>query len=341
MAKLTQTKSLKSLAIFASWLLAAGLWGCVGGKGLATGDSEGGVQQGAALDDIAREDRSGGGLDTVGDGPGGFTGPGGGMNGNNPGGGGAPGSSDPFGGVDVSGGGGNAANGSPSDCTGTGGVCSADTPVGVLVGYFNITVSLHPDPETNPSGNCNGLFPPPIQKRICHPVSGLTKPGVGSYLASLWVGNVWARPRINGEINGGDVEIACSDIPIPPTIDPSKVPHVVIRSDRPFHLGSFGNPLPFNEINFPSCQADGSWSLDTGMIWVVVSPYPDGPNTWNIDVDAQYPKNKVWESRGTKHLIVKCGWDDNAPSGVSCHQDLPRPDNALQGLPVQGILKSN
>lgn len=326
-----------------SWLIAAGLWGCVGVKGLATGDSEGGLQQSAALDEIARQDRSGGGLDTPGDGPGGFTGPGGaggGMNGNNTGGSGNPGSSDPFGGVDVGGGGGNPATGSGGECQGS--VCSTDSPEGQLIGYFNITVSLHPDPDTQ-GGNCNDLFPPPVQRKWCQPVSNLTKPGVGSYLAGLWISDAWALPR-NNNIDGIESEVTCSEITYQPPIDPSKVPHVVVRSDRTLHTGKFGSTTIINDKTLsPRCQADGSWFLETEMIWVPVSPYPppEGNNTWNIDVDAQYPKDGAWESRGTRHLVIKCGWDATVPGTISCHNQPPAPVNALPLLPVEATLKSN
>lgn len=321
-------KSFKITLLLVSALIDFSLLGCAGIKGLATGGGNGedGSQQGGALDDIAHNDTEGG-LSGLGAGGGGLPGMGGGMTGSPatgapPGAGDGP--SDPF---DHVGGGGtnNTPGGSGSECSG--GVCSTDTPSDVLFGKFIIEATLNPDLET-PEGNCNTLFPPMIDKKVCERSEAATKPGTGFALSQLWMRQAWALPRNNN--NGELGELVCSVIPVQPPIDSALLPKVEIKADRPFYSQS--NDI-YQKTFSAQCGADGKWLARSEVIKVPFSPSGANSNSWNFQVTALYPKAGTWEVRGSKNLTMNCAWNqDPNVFGVKCE-----PQSSIQMLEIQDI----
>ena len=327
------------------------LGACAGIGGFATGSKEGdsGVNAGGALDEF----NSGG--QVAGLGPGGLQGPGGAMGPLDPnqpggagtgGGGGVPppggGSSDPFGGAGGSpGSGGASPSGGGGECSGS--VCSSDTPVGVLIGYFHITATLFVDPSIQ-GGNCNELFPPSEKKQVCHfAAASLPAPSHFSW-KSLAMASAWALPRqgeLPGEGEGStEGELVCEEVPYQPPIDPAKIPRVVLKSDRDLWTGEGNSQTKLNDVmQTPQCSATGQWSFQSPTIKVHLSPYSDAANNWVIQVDALYPDGGSWVLRGSRTVTMHCGWD---PTGVfiQCLQQIPSPQAQVEAAPVQGNVLS-
>ncbi|HKY63727.1 MAG TPA: hypothetical protein VJR29_09935 [bacterium] len=330
--------------------LGLALAACAGIGGFATGSKEGGegVQAGGALDEF----NSGG--QVAGLGPGGFPGAGGGMGPLDPdqpggagggGGGGSPGGggTDPFGGVGGSPGeGGASPSGGGGECSG--GICSSDTPVGTLIGRFNINATLFVDIASQ-GGNCNSLLPPPSTKQVCRYVRGLARPS-GFSFASLWMGSAWALPRQQDGLENGGTEVlegqlVCEDEPFQPPIDPALIPRVVLKSDRDLWTGEGNSQWKVNDVSFtPQCGASGQWVFTSPTIKVHLSPYPGANNTWVVQVDALYPQDGAWTLRGSKTVTMNCGWDPTG-SFIQCLEQIPLPQQInVQTTPVQGMILS-
>ncbi len=331
--------------------LSLALWACAGIGGFATGsaDGEGGAQVGGALDDPGNHiaglgggagPGTGGAMGPLDPGQPGGPGPGGG--GGPPPGGGGGGPSDPFGGAGGSpGSGGASPSGGGGECSGS--VCSSDTPVGVLIGYFHITATLFVDPSTQ-GGNCNELFPPPDKKQVCHFVAAsLPAPSHFSW-KSLAIASAWALPKqgdLPGEGDGPpEGQVVCEEVPFQPPIDPAKIPRVVLKSDRDLWTGEGNSQSKLNdEMQIPQCSASGQWSFDSATIKVYLSPYSDAANNWIIQVDALYPDAGVWGLRGSRTVTMHCGWDPTGHS-IQCLEQIPSPQAQVEASPAQANVLS-
>lgn len=334
------SKLLKSLNILSIGLFAASLLGCGAMMGLTNrADGDGAVQQGGALDDIA-QGGVGGGLGVPGRGGAGgsMTGTGGiPDSGSDPGDGGSPptggGGAGPF--DDVGGGGtGNVPTGSGGECSGS--VCSTDTPSGVLFGAIKVSVRLNPDPD-KADADCNTLWPPKEEREVCHLVQKTTKPGAVDYAAGLLVGQAWALPRDvsdlpdAGELELGDV--VCTKEPYQPPIDPKDAPQVGVKATRPFFKPANNEqPQIYEKILTPSCTASGKWLAETETLKVPFGPYPDSNNTWEFQIDARYPENDTWVSKGTRTLTVKCTWGQSG--SIDCAEVIPSPLGEVHANPA-------
>lgn len=298
----------------------------------SSNQAEGGaVGQGMALDDIAQN--GGAGI-----GSGGAMAGGGGLPINDPrngGGGGAfppagGGPSDPF--SDVGGGGSTGhASGSGSECSG--GVCAGDTPVGNLFGAIKISVKLHFSPE-NPSGDCNTLWPPKVEQELCSFGEQRSQSLGGELVTNFWIREARALPRGADDIKSDPSKtVICGSETVQPPMDPNLVPKVNVEALRPFY--SYSSET-YQKTLVAACGADGKWLAETESIRVPFSPYPDGNNTWDFKIDALYPQEGVWVSRGTRDLKIKCSWEPHpTETRIKCEEQIV--PTALKGdaaLPV-------
>ncbi len=309
------------------------LVGC-GAMSGSSNQADGGGPQGMALDDIAQN-----GVGGIGSG-GAMAGGGGlpGLDPRNPGGGGAfppagGGSSDPF--SDVGGGGSSGhASGSGTECSG--GVCAGDTPVGNLFGAIKISVKLHFSPE-NPTGDCNTLWPPKEEREVCGFGEYRTQPSGGGLFSNLWIREAQALP-----VGGRDIRteptkaVICGTETVQPPMDANLVPKVAVEAQRPFY--SYSSET-YKKTLVATCGADGKWLAETENIRVPFSPYPDGNNTWDFKIDALFPQEGVWVSRGTRDLKIKCSWDPHpTETRIKCEEQFVLP--AVKGdtaLPVMQL----
>jgi len=210
-----------------------------------------------------------------------------------------PGGGGIFGGSGTDGsGGGLPGGGFPGSTSGTGdgttvasntppGTGQSEHPEGQPFGYFTISAKLFADPDQG-GGDCNKLRGEPTQEKVC--------------------------PMI-GNLSGGNYDSLCREVTVPGAIDPNLIPKVEFKADHPFYTGN--NDIYQKTIS-AQCSPDGNWVASTGKLQVMFDPYPSEQsfNTFIFQVDAQYPKDGVWQSRGTKTVTMKCAWDTNA--NVQC-----------------------
>jgi hypothetical protein len=138
------------------------------------------------------------------------------------------------------------------------------------------------------------------------------------------------------EINDGNEstrELVCSMQTIQPPINSNLVPRVAVDGLRPFY--SYSSET-YKKTLVPQCGANGKWLAETESIKVPFSPYPDGNNTWDFRIDALYPENGTWLSKGTRDLKIKCTWDSSTTEVViKCEEQVALP--AVQVAPMQQL----
>lgn len=127
------------------------------------------------------------------------------------------------------------------------------------------------------------------------------------------------EPRhIRDNLNEPGRELVCRSVTVQPPMDPNAVPKVEVQALRPFY--SYSTEI-YKKTLVPSCGTDGKWLAETEMFKVPFSPYPDGNNTWDFRIDALYPQEGAWVSRGTRDLKIKCAWDPNpTETRIKCEE---------------------
>jgi len=256
---------------------------------------DGGLSGNVGLDDISKTNLNGGpGASTVGSGIFGSGGGGGGGGGGLPGG--FPGSVTGTGTVPSTGGtdGTTVASNTPP------GIGQSEHPGTSLEGSFTISVDLFADPDQG-GGDCNQWRGAPQQQMVCEKI------------------------RIS---ENGSPQPRCQLLTVPGPIDPALIPKVEFKADRPFYRSSQDI---YQKTFSADCSASGDWVASTGLIKVPIdsSPQDQDRNLFNFQVEAFYPKDGAWLSRGTETISMKCG--DGGPGDPSCVKVDPR----LQPLAIQ------